>query len=279
LPRPRRGGQIDDKKGDYVWKSQTEGVFTVRAVTAGATYRFTLAPQLADAQALPISAPGWGAEFNSPTFSLSTDFEQREQLGSRPQIPLESTYDVRFTEMAERSYFQDRDSRERYPVVVIQTGEGPPEGREFRVTPRAALPVGRTYDLIVDGLLDARGRQPLPYLQVFPAGTTAPLKIEWVGAMNRPLEAPEIDIKFNDEVDPGEVLAPNTNRSRASPRRKRRTSLQTSCAIMVRGRRASAPRRPCVRRTRGGKNRYQQRVPGCVDGRLHQRAHGGRLGR
>jgi hypothetical protein len=107
--------------------------------------------------------------------------------------------------MAERSYFQDRDSRERYPVVVIQTGEGPPEGREFRVTPRAALPVGRTYDLIVDGSLDARGRQPLPYLQVFPAGTTAPLKIEWVGAMNRALEAPEIDIKFNDEVDPGEV--------------------------------------------------------------------------
>lgn len=205
--QPRPFVSEPDLEGDYVWKSQTEGVLTVRGIKAGTTYRFSLAPQLADAHGLPVNAPGWGAEFTSPAFSLSTDFEQRERLGSRPQMPLEATYDVRFTEVAECSYFQDRESRERYPVAVIQTDEGPPEGREFRVTPRAPLPAGRTFDLIVDGLLDAKGRQPLRYLQAFPAGTTAPLQVEWVGAFNNPLETPEIDVKFNDEINPAEVTA------------------------------------------------------------------------
>jgi uncharacterized protein YfaS (alpha-2-macroglobulin family) len=189
-------------EGGLLWKSTTECVFTVRGVIPGSTYRLTLAPDLADAAGKPVEAPDWSAEFTTPQFSVTTDFEESEHLSNRPQIPLESTYAVRFSEVAEHSYFQDRDSRQQFPTEVIQTGESSTEGREFRVGPREPLPVNRTYDLIVDGLLDAKSRQPLPYLKVFPTGTTAPLKIEWVGAFNHPLQEPEIDIKFNDEIDP-----------------------------------------------------------------------------
>src|SRR5262249_18165196 len=130
-------------------------------------------------------------------------------LPARPQVYLESTYAVRLDEAAEHIYFQDRDSHERFPVEIIQTTEeksaGPPEGTGFRVGPRQPLPVGHTFDLIVNGLLDARSRRPLPYLQVFPAGTTEPLKVEWLAAFNHVLEEPAIRIKFNDEIDPVEV--------------------------------------------------------------------------
>ena len=92
-----------------------------------------------------------------------------------------------------------------FPVDVIQGQEDSAQAREFRVTPREPLPVARTYDLIVDGLVDAGSQEPLSYPRVFPAGTTAPLKIEWVGAFNRALEEPTIQIKFNDEFDPARV--------------------------------------------------------------------------
>ncbi|HEY0793596.1 MAG TPA: alpha-2-macroglobulin family protein [Chthoniobacterales bacterium] len=192
-------------EGQYLWKSQTEGVFTVRHVIAGAVYRLTLAPQLQDATAKPVNVPDWEASFTAPSFALATDFEERAQLGARPQISLTSTYDVHLAEVADHAYFQDRDSHERFPTEVIQSEAGPLEAHEFRVAPRAALPVGRTYDLIVDGLLDAAGRQPLPYLPVFPAGTTAPLNVTWVGAFNEPLAEPEIRLKFSDEIDPREA--------------------------------------------------------------------------
>jgi uncharacterized protein YfaS (alpha-2-macroglobulin family) len=194
-------------EGGFLWKSPTECVYSVQGVIPGTTYRLTLAPKLADASGQPVEAPDWSAEFTTPPFSVTTDFEESQHLSDRPQIPLESNYAVRFSEVAEHSYFQDRDSRRRFPVEVIQSGENPTEGPEFRVGPREPLPVNRSYDLIVDGLLEAKSRQPLPYLKVFPAGTTAPLKVEWVGAFNHPLEEPAINIKFNDEIDPGEATS------------------------------------------------------------------------
>ena len=112
---------------------------------------------------------------------------------------------MRLTDVTEHAYFQDRDSRQRYPVDVIQNQEDSPKTREFRVTPRDQLPVSRTYDLIVDGLTDASSDDPLSYPRVFPVGTTTPLKIEWIGAYNRPLEEPMIEIKFNDQFDPSNV--------------------------------------------------------------------------
>ena len=133
-------------EGTFLWKSQTEGVFTVRAVVPGAHHRLTLAPKLADAIGKIIDAQGWSAEFTAPQFSISTDFEQREHLSAQPQIGLDSTYDVRLAEVAEHVYFQDRDSHARFPVEVIQSSDekvtDPPTGKSFRVTPREPLPVG-----------------------------------------------------------------------------------------------------------------------------------------
>ncbi|MBV9642584.1 MAG: hypothetical protein JO334_03340, partial [Verrucomicrobia bacterium] len=192
-------------EGEFLWKSQTEGKFTVKRVKAGATYHLTLAPALNDLTNQPVQPRDWTAEFTTPKFSVTADFEFRDELSSQPQLPLESTYDVGLRDVAEHAYFQDRDSRQRYPVDVIQNQEDLSEARDFRVTPRDPLPVARTYDLIVDGLVDSNSHEPLSYPRVFPAGTTAPLKIEWVGAFNHPLEEPKIEIKFNDAFDPRSV--------------------------------------------------------------------------
>ena len=195
--------------GTFLWKSQTEGVFTVSGVVAEARHRLTLAPGLKDATGKPFVVKDWSAEFRTPKFAITTEFSERKQLAARPQIYLESTYAVRLDEAAQHIYFQDRESRGRFPVEVIQTSEDKTadslEATGFRVTPRAALPVGRTFDLIVNGLLDAKSRRPLPYLQVMPAGKTEPLEVQWLGAFNHPLEDPTIRIKFDDSIDPVEA--------------------------------------------------------------------------
>lgn len=195
-------------EGSFLWKSQTEGVFVVRGLVAGAKHRLMLARGLTDASGKPIAAPGWSAEFTAREFTITTDFEEREHLNIQPQIELNSTYDVRLAEVAEHVYFQDRDSRQRFPVDVIlwsETVSDKIEAKEFRVAPRAPLPAGRTFDLVVNGLLDAKSRKPLPYLKVFPAGKTEPLEVAWVGAFNHPLDTPSIRIKFSDNIDPAEA--------------------------------------------------------------------------
>src|SRR5919106_1589811 len=195
--------------GTFLWKSQTEGIFTVSGVVAGARHRLTLAPGLKDATGKPFVVKDWSAEFKTPKFAITTEFSERKQLPARPQIYLESTYPVRLNEAAQHIYFQDRESRQRFPVEVIQTGEGKAggflEATGFRVTPRAPLPVGHTFDLMVNGLLDAKSRRPLPYLQVMPVGKTEPLEVQWLGAFNHPLEDPTIRIKFDDSIDPVET--------------------------------------------------------------------------
>src|SRR5215469_11361596 len=195
--------------GTFLWKSQTEGVFTVSGVVAGARHRLTLARGLKDATGKPFVVKDWSAEFKTPKFAITTEFTERKQLPARPQIYLESTYTVRLDEAAQHIYFQDRESRGRFPVEIIQTAEGKAgdslEATGFRVTPRAPLPVGNEFDLIVNGLLDAKSQKPLPYLQVMPVGKTEPLKLQWLGAFNHPLEDPSVRIKFDDTIDPVEA--------------------------------------------------------------------------
>ena len=192
--------------GTFLWKSQTEGVFTVSGVVAGARHRLTLAPGLKDATGKPFVVKDWSAEFRTPKFAITSDFGERKQLPARPQVYLDSTYAVRLDEAAQHIYFQDRESRGRFPVEVIQTAEektaGSLEATGFRVAPRESLPVGRTFDLIVNGLVDAKSRRPLSYLQVMPVGKTEPLQVQWLGAFNHALEDPTIRIKFNDYIDP-----------------------------------------------------------------------------
>jgi len=201
---------VSDPKldGTFLWKSQTEGIFTISGVVAAARHRLTLAPDLKDATGKPFVVKDWSAEFRTPKFAITTEFTERKRLPARPQIYLESTYAVRLDEAAQHIYFQDRESRLRFPVEVIQSAEqktGSLEATGFRVTPRAPLPVGQTFDLIVNGLLEAKSRRPLPYLQVMPVGKTEPLKVQWLGAFNHPLEDPVIRIKFDDTIDPVEA--------------------------------------------------------------------------
>ena len=222
--------------GTFLWKSQTEGVFTVSGVVAGARPRLTLAPGLKDAAGKPFVVKDWSAEFTTPKFAITTDFTEHEQLPARPQVYLDSTYPVRLVEAAEHIYFQDRDSHDRCPVEIIQTVEeksaSPLEATAFRVGPREPIPVGRTFDLIVNGLLDAKSRRPLPYLQVIPAGKTEPLKVEWVGAFNHALEEPSIRIKFNDDIDPVEAT---TERIRVEPAVEKMKLLASGSAIEITG--------------------------------------------
>src|SRR5437667_137393 len=222
--------------GTFLWKSQTEGVFTVSGVIAGARHRLKLAPGLKDANGKPFVVKDWSAEFTTPKFAITSDFGEREQLSARPQIYLDSTYPVSLTETAEHIYFQDRDSHERFPVEVIQTIEeksaGPPEATGFRVGPRQPLPVGRTFDLIVNGLLDAKSRRSLPYLQVMPVGKTEPLNVQWLGAFNHALEEPAIRIKFNDYIDPVDVTP---ERIRVEPAVEKMKLLASSDEIEITG--------------------------------------------
>jgi len=223
-------------EGDFLWKSQTEGVFTIRSVVAGAKHRLRLSPGLADFSGKKINAPNWSAEFTTPDFTFSTDFGESEHLSARPQVTLTATYAVQLTEAAEHIYFQDRESRQRLPADAIQTDDekttGPPEAKEFSVQPREPLPVGRSYDLIVDGLLDAKSRRPLAYLQVLPLGKTVPLELQWIGAFNHPLEEPSIIVKFTDGIDPAEATP---EKVQIEPAVKDAKFLASSDQIEIRG--------------------------------------------
>ena len=75
-------------EGNFLWKSQTEGVFVVKGVVAGAKHRLTLARDLKDVSGKPIVAPGWSAEFTATPFTISGDFSERDKLNALPQIPL-----------------------------------------------------------------------------------------------------------------------------------------------------------------------------------------------
>jgi alpha-2-macroglobulin len=223
-------------EGSFLWKSQTEGVFVVKSVVAGAKHRLALARDLKDVSGKPVVAPGWSAEFTAPPFTISSDFSERDKLNRLPQIPLESSYSVRLTEVAEHVYFQDRDSRQRFPVDVILRSEEKlteqPEAEDFRVEPRQPLPVGHSYDLIVNRLLDAKSRQPLPYLKVIPVGKTEPLEINWVGAFNHALDELVIRVKFNDDINPGEATP---DRIRIEPAVKEMRLLASRDEVEVKG--------------------------------------------
>ena len=201
-------------EGDFLWKSQTEGVLTVTGIVAGAKHRLALARDLKDETGKRVQAPGWSAELTARPFTITSDFSEKEQLAVQPQIELTSSYDVRLGDVAEHVYFQDRDSHQRLPVdVILWSAEKVTkiEAKEFRVAPRQPLPVGHTYDLIVNGLLDAKSRRPLPYLKVIPAGKTEPLNVSWVGAFNPVLANASIRIKFDDDIDPSEATPDNVH--------------------------------------------------------------------
>jgi uncharacterized protein YfaS (alpha-2-macroglobulin family) len=191
--------------GTFLWKSQTEGEFTISAVVAGATHHCVLAPHLKDADGHPFSVPAWSVDYTTPTFAISTDWESKDDLASQPLVVLNATYAVDLAEVAKHAWIQDRDSRAHFPVDIVQTGDGPPVSKEFEVEPRDPLPPNHTYDLLIEGLKESVSHQALPYPAVVPLGDTHDLKIEWVGGFNQALDQPTIIVKFNDSIPPEAV--------------------------------------------------------------------------
>jgi hypothetical protein len=89
--------------GTFLWKSQTEGVFTVSGVVAGARHRLTLAPGLKDATGKPFVVKDWSAEFRTPKFAITTEFSERKSCRRAPKSI--SNQLTQFASMKRRSTF------------------------------------------------------------------------------------------------------------------------------------------------------------------------------
>ena len=211
--------------GKFLWKSVTEGEFTVTGdLPPGTTYRVRLALGLRDARGGVLAAK-LDEKFTTPAFRARTDFDETRHLRSRPQVLLEFNYGVDLSDVAERIYFQDRDNFQRIGGEIAlrandRNSPDQPESSVLRVSPREDLPAGRTFDLILDGVRAQIGGKALPFLQRFPLGTTQPLKVEWLGAFNAPREAPLIRAKFTEELVPESVTAAEVRVEPAVPKLK-----------------------------------------------------------
>jgi uncharacterized protein YfaS (alpha-2-macroglobulin family) len=174
--------------------------------------------------ALPADA--WGYALATEPLGVSSEFYSRDQLSAQPQVPLEFNYPVRLADAAEGVWFQDRATRQRFPaelmlnyaasevtgdVVNVTNAADIPAPKEFRVRPRAPLPVGHYYDLVVENVRDAYAGRTLPYPEVVALGTTRPLEVDFVAARNWPTDKPHIEVKFTaplgDEPLPANALA------------------------------------------------------------------------
>ena len=195
--------------GEWLWKSQTDGEFQVKKpVASGQTYTASLARGLRDVEGKPVAPPGWGAELHTEAFTVETDFQESDQLSTSPGIVLKFTAPVRLDDAAKHIYFRDRDSGARQEAELSLREEDrndEPEAAVLRATPLAPLPVGRTWDLLVEDVRAQDAAAPLPYLKRVPLGVTAPLKIRWVGAFNQPLAKPLIRVRFDGDLDPATV--------------------------------------------------------------------------
>ena len=191
--------------GTFLWKSQTEGEFTISAVVAGATHHCALAPHLKDADGHAFRVPEWSADFTTAQFGISTDWEFKDALDAQPSVSLKSTYDVDLSDMARHAWVQDRDSRVRYPVEVVVGDDAPLQSKDIVIKPRDPLPANRTYDLVIEGVKEIVSHQGLPYPAVIPLGNTVSLQVLWAGGFNQALDQPTVIIKFNDSIPPEAV--------------------------------------------------------------------------
>lgn len=195
--------------GEWFWKSQTDGEFTVKApITPGQTYLASLDPKLHDASGAAVAPQGWGAELKTEPFKVTTDWVEDTQLAAQPGVVLKFTYRVRLDDVARRIYFQDRDSGERREAELSlreEDRDDEPETSVLRATPREPLPIGRTWDLIVEDVREQTSGRPIPYLKRAPLGTTAPIELKWLAGLNQPLAPPLIRIHFDDTLNPETV--------------------------------------------------------------------------
>ena len=201
---------------DFIWRTQSQGELTIKGpLIPGQSYRFRVREGVKDLTGNPFQADAWGFEMIAPALRvIEEDYGERGSLNASPQVPIEFNYPIRLSDAARGVWFQDRASRQKFPAeILLNVPEGEmddapiveakAEAEEvtgFRVRPLQPLPVGRRYDLVVDGICDAHGGRTLPYPQVFPLGVTRPLRIDYVAARNFPLETPHIEVKFSQAL-------------------------------------------------------------------------------
>lgn len=204
---------------EFIWRTQSQGVWSVNGPRVpGVTYRFTLRPELKDLEGNALAQANWSAEFATDPLRVDSYYGERTRLSSQPQIALEFNYLINLNSIPGGAWIQDRATRQRFPVEVMlnrPTAEGIsevveevkltelPASLEFRVRPRDPLPVGRGFDLVVDGVTDSFAGKTMPYPRVFPLGQTRSLEVDYVAARNWPTDQPQIEIKFKTPIKDG----------------------------------------------------------------------------
>ncbi|MEI6278804.1 MAG: hypothetical protein WCQ16_05400, partial [Verrucomicrobiae bacterium] len=197
----------------FYWRSPASGDWFVSGPRIpGQTYRLRLREGLKalDGSALPVGT--WGAALVAPPMKVSSWYDERDQLNSRPVVPLEFNYPVRLGDAAAGLWFQDRATRKRFPAEIsVRADEADtkpvPTPVTIRATPRGPLPVGAYYDLVVENVCDAHAGRTLEYPRVFPLGTTRPLAVDFVAARNWATDKPHIEIKFPTALADGPLPA------------------------------------------------------------------------
>jgi alpha-2-macroglobulin len=215
-----------DVDAQWIWRTQSQGVWRVKGpLIPDQQYHVRLREGLSNLAGSPLPVADWGYPFTTSPLTVTSDFDEREQLSARPQVPLGFTFPVRLHDAAEGIWFQNRATRQRFPaevllnraestttgdVVDITNAADIPAPKSFRVRPREPLPVGVYYDLVVENVFDAYAGRTLPYPEVFALGTTRPLAVDFVAARNWPTDKPHIEVKFTaplgDDELPTEAL-------------------------------------------------------------------------
>jgi alpha-2-macroglobulin len=200
----------------FIWRTQSQGELMVKGpLIPGESYRFRLREGTRDLSGNSLQVGAWGFEMTTPPWRVVEEgYGERDNLNASPQVPLEFNYPVRLADAANCVWFQDRVTREKFPAeILLNVAEGKTDDAQvveaketaneitaFRVRPLQSLPVGRRYDLVVDGICDAYAGRSLRYPQVFPIGATRSLQIDYVVARNFPLETPRVEVKFSQTL-------------------------------------------------------------------------------
>ena len=208
---------------EFTWRTPSHGDLMVKGpVMPAQTYKLRLREGLQNEGETKLAVDQWGAEMVSPALrAVDSGYGFRESLNAKPQVRVEFNYPISLADAAAGAWFQDRETRERFPVEVLLNipdgtlepeildvrGDLPDKVYYVRFRPRNPLPLGRVFDLVVEGVRDAYSHRSLPYPAVFPIGRTRPLTVHFVSARNFPLETPDIRVKFSHSIEGGTLPA------------------------------------------------------------------------
>jgi uncharacterized protein YfaS (alpha-2-macroglobulin family) len=186
----------------FMWKSQTEGIAKLGKVAPGSQLEVHVVSGLKDHTGKTVPAAMLGIA-TTPPFKAEISY-YAETMAKRPSVSVTFNYPIRPADLAEAAWFQDRDSREHYPVEVVLPDDAGETVLETTLTPRADLPGGHTFDLLIDGISDAESGTRTSQLFIKELGKTEALNVQKIAAFNYPMQKRRIAVEFNEAVDPSE---------------------------------------------------------------------------